>query len=197
MSFADKARTLLGKALRPLHAGEEKLLLLQREIESPMEMRLHSEAFPLGATIPLRYAGAEVGDNVSPPLEWSHVPAHTRELLLVCEDPDFPGLQPFIHWIARIPPTLTSLPEDLPPARSPYLGPELEGFEQGVNSLKLRGYFGPRPPPGHGPHHYYFQLFALDRQITLPDSADRGALIEQMTGHVLAQGHHIGLFERT
>ncbi len=191
MTFAHTARTLLGKALRPLHAGEDKLLLLQREIESPMDMRLHSDAFTLGAPIPQRHAAPDLGDNLSPALEWSHVPANTRELLLVLEDPDAPTLSPFIHWIVRMPPTVTRLPEGLPANAS------LAGIEQGINSAKTRGYHGMLPPIGHGPHHYYFELFALDTPISLPDTADRGALIKQMTGHVLAQGHHIGMFEQT
>jgi len=193
MTLKHSAQILLGKALRPIHAGEDQLLALQREVTPARPLVLHSEAFPLGGVIPTRHVGPGAGDNVSPPLEWSGVPPQTRDLVLVCEDPDAPALHPFIHWMMKIPPTATRLPEGLPHTAALASFP---GLEQGPNSAHLRGWFGPLPPPGHGPHHYYFQLFALDQPITLPESADRSALLAAMTGHVIAEGHHVGVFER-
>lgn len=194
MTVADTAKSLLGKLLRPIHAGEDKLLALSRELTPARDLIVHSPAFELGATIPHRHLGPDLGGNISPPLEWSHVPAHTADLVLVCEDPDAPALQPFVHWVLRIPPTATKLPEGIPPGARSFS--EFPGLEQGLNSANTRGYHGPLPPPGHGVHHYYFQLFALDQPITLPDSHDHKALVAAMTGHVLAQGHHIGIHER-
>jgi len=191
MTLRHAAKVLLGRAMRPLHAGEGKLLALQREVLPTREMILHSDAFALGAPIPRRHAGPGEGDNRSPPLDWASAPRQTRELLLVCEDPDAPALQPLIHWMLRLSPTLTRLPEGLPAVPEP-----MPGVVQGQNGANGRGYFGMLPPPGHGPHHYYFEIFALDQPITLPDSADHGQLLAAITGHVLAEGHHVGLYER-
>lgn len=193
MTLKHSAQILLGKALRPIHAGEDQLLALQREVTPALPLVLHSEAFPLGGVIPTRHAGPGAGENFSPPLEWSGVPAQARDLVLVCEDPDAPALHPFIHWMMKIPPTATRLPEALPQTATLASFP---GLEQGPNSANLRGWFGPLPPPGHGPHHYYFQLFALDQPIALPDKADRGALLAALAGHVIAEGHHVGVYER-
>ena len=137
--------------------------------------------------------GPGEGDNISPPMHWSHVPARTAELLLVCEDPDAPARHPFIHWMLRIPATATRLPEGLPAVPNPDAVP---GLVQGVNGAERCGWHGMLPPPGHGPHHYYFELFALDRVITLPATADGHALLAAITGHVIAEGHHVGRYER-
>jgi Raf kinase inhibitor-like YbhB/YbcL family protein len=194
MNLMHSAKVLLGKALRPLHAGEEQLLALQREVTPARGLVVHSEAFPLGGVIPRRHAGPGEGENLSPALEWSGVPPQARDLILVCEDPDAPALHPFIHWMMKIPPTATKLPEALAPTAALAHFP---GLVQGLNSANQLGYYGPLPPPGHGPHHYYFQLFALDQPIALPESADRNALLNAMTGHVLAEGHYVGVYERS
>lgn len=193
MSLLHSARVLLGKALRPIHAGEDQLLALQREVQPARDMILHSDAFELGGWIPQRHAGPGEGDNISPPLHWSHVPPQTRELLLVCEDPDAPARHPFIHWMLRIPATATRLPEGLPALPEPGV---LPGLVQGNNGAERCGWHGMLPPPGHGPHHYYFELFALDRAITLPTSANSHDLLAAISGHVIAEGHHVGLYER-
>lgn len=193
MSLLHSAKVLLGKALRPIHAGEDQLLALQREVQPARDMILHSDAFELGGWIPQRYAGPGEGDNISPPMHWSHVPARTAELLLVCEDPDAPARHPFIHWMVRIPATATRLPEGLPAVPNPDVVP---GLVQGVNGAERCGWHGMLPPPGHGPHHYYFELFALDKVITLPMTADGHALLTAITGHVIAEGHHVGRYER-
>lgn len=193
MTLRHAAKVLLGKALRPLHAGEGKLIALQREVLPAREMILHSDAFELGGWIPRRHAGPGEGDNLSPPLHWSTPPKQTRELLLICEDPDAPARHPFIHWMLRIPIAATRLPEGLPEQPEPGIVP---GVVQGPNSAGRCGYYGMLPPPGHGPHHYYFEIFALDQELALPARADHSELLAAISGHVIAEGHHIGLYER-
>lgn len=195
MTIAHTAKVLLGKALRAVHSDADKLLELQRELTPARDLIVHSDSFALGAAIPRRHAGPEEGDNISPQLSWSGLPRQARELVLVCEDPDAPALSPFIHWIVRgIPPELGHLPEGLPPVAVP---PTIAGVVQHQNSARRVGYFGPRPPPGHGVHHYYFQLFALDHPVDLPEAPTRDDLIHAMTGHLVAHGHHVGTYERT
>jgi phosphatidylethanolamine-binding protein (PEBP) family uncharacterized protein len=74
---------------------------------------------------------------------------------------------------------------------------ELKPATNGVRLVKAFGdtYVGPRPIPGHGPHHYRFLVFALDQSV--PDEvADHGALLSAMAGHVVARGTLTGTYER-
>jgi phosphatidylethanolamine-binding protein (PEBP) family uncharacterized protein len=54
----------------------------------------------------------------------------------------------------------------------------------------------PKPPVGHGVHHYHFQLFALDKNLSVGDAPEKNDLLKAMQGHVLAQGELIGTYER-
>jgi phosphatidylethanolamine-binding protein (PEBP) family uncharacterized protein len=49
---------------------------------------------------------------------------------------------------------------------------------------------------GHGPHHYHFELFALDEPLQVNDTPDRDSLMEAMAGHVVAYGEVVGVYER-
>jgi hypothetical protein len=109
---------------------------------------LGSPAFGAGLAIPDRYACE--GDNVSPPLGWTGVPAGTVELAITVVDPGAPGGQ-FVHWvITGIDPALRGLDEDAAP----------EGSIQARNGTSEFGWFGPCPPAGET-HSYVFTLFAL------------------------------------
>jgi phosphatidylethanolamine-binding protein (PEBP) family uncharacterized protein len=44
---------------------------------------------------------------------------------------------------------------------------------------------GPCAPPGP-PHHYAFELFALDTKLDLPPTASRSEVMKAMDGHILA-----------
>ncbi|TFI57838.1 YbhB/YbcL family Raf kinase inhibitor-like protein [Sphingomonas parva] len=148
-------------------------------------MQVSSPAFSAGALIPLRYSA--YGDGISPPLAWSAPPEGTRSLVLIMEDPDAVSARPFIHWLAwGIAPTLRQLPEGVADAAP-------TGLREGRNTRGRAGYFGPRPH-GARPHHYHFQLFALDTAPALAAGSNREALLAAMKGHVLAKGDLVGLF---
>ena len=130
-----------------------------------MSLQVSSSAFGQGKTIPKKYTGE--GEDVSPPLEWSDVPAGTKEFALICDDPDAPRTDPWVHWVIyKIPADAKGLPEGIerkPRPKTPA------GAMQGQNSWPQGdniGYRGPMPPPGHGVHHYYFKLFALDSELS-------------------------------
>ena len=72
-----------------------------------------------------------------------------------------------------------------------------EGMLQGLNSRGSMGYFGPRPPVGDPPHHYHFQVFALDTRLEVPPGAERDAVLEAMKGHVLAAGELVGTYQQS
>lgn len=99
-----------------------------------------------------------------------------------------------MHWlISHIPATATSLREAIPPKKA------LEhpvSADQGRNSFRGIGYGGPLPPPKHGPHHYIFKLYALDRVIPLKSGFTKDALLSAMEGHTLEVAQLIGTYQR-
>jgi len=147
------------------------------------DLRLSSPAFSGHKRIPERHSGD--GEDVSPALAWSGVPAGTRSFAIVVHDPDAPLVDGFTHWVAYgIPGEATSLDE------------ATDALVQGTNSFGNTGYNGPAPPAGHGPHHYYFWIYALDVPTgDLEPGLDRRALLEQIEDHVIEQARLIGTFE--
>lgn len=151
--------------------------------------RLSSPAFSDGEFIPVRHTCD--GPDLSPPLEWSDPPAGTRAFALICDDPDAPR-GTWVHWVwYDIPPEVTSAPEGIPPDPEPAIG-----GKQGVNDFRRYGYGGPCPPRGHGPHRYFFRLYALDEPTGLPPGATRDQVEAAMQGHVLASAQLMGRYER-
>jgi len=190
MAMQEKAEALMGRMLKNVRSSDEK------PASSPAAaagtITVTSSAFAPNTAIPRKYTQDDRG--ISPPLSWTGVPNGTRELLLVCEDPDAPIPQPCLHWIMyKIPPQAGGLPENVP-QRADAGNPA--GARQSRNYAGKEGYLGPRPPIGHGVHRYFFQLFALDQPLALSGSPDKNQLLKAMQGHVLAQGELIGTYER-
>ncbi|HLV20474.1 MAG TPA: YbhB/YbcL family Raf kinase inhibitor-like protein [Polyangiaceae bacterium] len=179
---------LAGRALRPVRAGKEHLA--SARYPAVERIPLESSAFQDGGPLPERLTNAE-GRNLSPDLRWSAVPAGTQELLLLCEDPDIPMRLPFVHWLLyRIPAHVRELPEGIGRETHPL------NAVSGRNSARKIGYLGPHPPPGHGTHHYTFQLFALDTPIRIDGVATRDDVVKAMEGHVLGVGTLVGTYSR-
>ena len=146
-------------------------------------LKLRSSAFEGHKQIPPRHAGD--GEDVSPALEWSGVPDGTAAFAVVMHDPDAPLVDGFTHWVTYgIPGDASGLPEGT------------DGPVTGTNSVGNTGYNGPAPPPGHGVHHYYFWVYALDEALELPPSLDRRALHGQIEDHVIEQARLIGTYAR-
>ena len=160
-----------------------------------MPIEVLSTAFVHGQPIPKKYTGE--GADVSPPLYWSGVPKEAKELVVVCEDPDAPSADPWVHWVMyKIPVDVTELPEGIPPK------PRLKkpaGALQGMNSWRTGqtiGYRGPLPPPGSGPHRYSFWVYALEAKLPVQPGVTKGVLLQEIQGHVLAEGELMGTYER-
>jgi Raf kinase inhibitor-like YbhB/YbcL family protein len=158
-------------------------------------LKISTEAFEPGGPIPSKYTGE--GEDVSPVLQFSGVPEGTESLAIICDDPDAPRPDPWVHWIIyNIPPDTEGLAEAVP------RDAELEspaGAKQGVNSWSSDnvGYRGPMPPPGHGIHHYHFKLYALDTTLDVsPADADKTALLAAMKERVLDEAEVVGTYER-
>jgi Raf kinase inhibitor-like YbhB/YbcL family protein len=160
-----------------------------------MGMTIESAAFAGGEPVPRKHTGD--GEDVSPSLSWQGVPDGTKELALICDDPDAPTPKPWVHWVIyKIPPETQSLPEDVPP--SSRLESPITAC-QGRNSWssgRTIGYRGPAPPPGHGTHHYHFKLYALDGELDVNPGIDKSALLEAMSGHILAEAELVGTYQR-
>jgi Raf kinase inhibitor-like YbhB/YbcL family protein len=152
-----------------------------------MAIEVTSTAFSEGEMIPLRYSCD--GEDVSPPLAWSGVPAAAQSLALICDDPDAP-VGTWIHWVLyNIPADASSLPEAVP------ADPALQsGAINGKNSWGRLGYGGPCPPGGT--HRYFFTLYALDSQLSLESGATEAQLQQAMEGHILAEGQLMGRYQR-
>ena len=73
-------------------------------------------------------------------------------------------------------------------------GGSLAGIMQGASGRGTVGWYGPRPPKGNKPHHYHFQVLALDRQLDLPLGATRDQLLTAAAGHVIATGDLVGTY---
>jgi Raf kinase inhibitor-like YbhB/YbcL family protein len=111
------------------------------------------------------------------------VPEGTKSFAIVVHDPDAPLVDGFTHWVAYgIPGDATSLDEGT-------------RVTEGQNSFGRAGYNGPAPPPGHGTHHYYFWLYALDDDLDLEPGLDRRALIDRIEDHVIEQARLVGTYD--
>jgi Raf kinase inhibitor-like YbhB/YbcL family protein len=125
--------------------------------------------------------GAEV-----PIVQWSKPPMGTRSLVVVIEDPDAPGDQPYVHWmVSGIPASATSLGVILP-----------SGSTAETNSSGSAGYCPPHPPKGDPPHHYHFEVFALDSTPAVPVPATGDKLTAAIKGHVIARGQLVATYQR-
>lgn len=155
-------------------------------------MHIHSASFGDGAPIPVRHTCD--GANTSPPLAWADLPAGTRSLALIVDDPDAPDparpQRVWVHWVLyNVPPQVHELPEG--GARSPVP----DGAREGLNDGGEPGYDGPCPPIGR--HRYFHTLYALD--AVLPDlgaRAARHALDAAMAGHILQTAVVMGTYQR-
>lgn len=160
-----------------------------------MKMTIHSPAFADQSRIPRDFTAD--GNDVSPALAWTDIPVDTQEFAIICDDPDAPSPEPWVHWlIYKIPGHVRELPSGLP-----NIG-QLEfpsGTYQGRNSWhagKIVGYRGPAPPRGNGIHHYHFKLYALDRRLELEPGVEKKVLMAAMESHIISKAELIGTYER-
>ena len=179
---------ILGRLLRRVRSGEHRSPLSGNGFAAPESIVVTSAAFTDGGVLPASSAGKGVGDNTSPHLRWDGLPDRTRQLVLIIDDVDVPLPRPLLHTVAVIDPTVDSV-------QAGSLLPGTAGIRFIRADLGHRGYAGPRPIPGHGPHHYRFHMFAIDEPIAEGITTAK-ALLAAMAGHVLARGTLTGTYER-
>jgi len=146
-------------------------------------MKLNSPAFSAGSSIPGKYTCD--GEDVSPPLEWSNVPAETKSFVLICDDPDAIPVAGHVwdHWV------LYNIPAD-----TSSIAENSSAGTEGMTSFGKTCYGGPCPP--NGKHLYFFKLYALDTTIELPAGATKEQVEKVMKGHVLAQAELKEYYDR-
>jgi Raf kinase inhibitor-like YbhB/YbcL family protein len=149
---------------------------------------ISSEGFKSGDVIPDIYTCK--GKDISPSFSWKGIPAGTKSIALIMEDPDAPGAT-FVHWVLyNVPAQTQKLPEGMP--HDKILA---DGSIQGMTDFGRTGYGGPCPPPGKL-HRYYFKIYALDSMIDLAPGASKKRLENEMVGHILAKGEVMGTYKR-
>jgi len=170
----------VGKALSRIRAGRQRLAIQDEALAAPhaADLELRSSTFRDHGPLPARYTSD--GAGVSPPLTWSKVPPGTRSLVLVVEDADSPTPRPLVHAIATVDPHRHKLPEGA------LSSADTADVKLGRNSFLGAGYTAPDPPPGHGPHRYVFELFALDHMPRLERRPGRSKIKSEMRGHIIA-----------
>ncbi|MGN7159772.1 YbhB/YbcL family Raf kinase inhibitor-like protein [Sphingomonas sp. SAFR-052] len=157
---------------------------------SAARFKVGAGGFNANGAIPREHS--EYGLGISPALNWSEVP-NAVSYAIVAEDPDG-SAKPVVHWVAwNVPAGTTRLPEGLQ-ERDRLSGGPLEGIMQGASGRGTVGWYGPRPPKGDKPHHYHFQVLALDRNLDLPLGATRDQLLAAAAGHVIATGELLGTY---
>jgi Raf kinase inhibitor-like YbhB/YbcL family protein len=188
----EKIPEVVGHALRDRRAGLESLVFNRCGMRTGHgQIRVSSLAFADHATMPARYTAD--GEGVSPPLQWSDVPASASELVLIVEDADAPTSDPLVHAI------VVDLPVSdggLAEGAITSSGHEGEHMHEGRNSYLRKGWLPPDPPPGHGDHRYAFQLYALGPGKPFKGTPGRGDVLAAVQERGIASGLLIGTYAR-
>ncbi|MBU1357267.1 MAG: YbhB/YbcL family Raf kinase inhibitor-like protein [Gammaproteobacteria bacterium] len=189
----EKLPDVVGHALSGVRAGLDEITFNTLGMRQGMaSITVGSLAFADHAPIPDRYTAD--GQGLSPPLQWTGVPAGTASLVLMVEDADSPTPSPLVHAIA------VDLPAgDGALAEAAFASSEHDGDENlhaGRNSLLQAAWMPPDPPPGHGVHRYAFQIFALNAKPEFSSTPGRDEVVGALQAHATASGLLIGTCER-
>jgi Raf kinase inhibitor-like YbhB/YbcL family protein len=135
------------------------------------------------------------GKNISPEISWSGAPKETKSFAVSVYDPDAPTGSGFWHWVVfNIPPGTTSLPKN---AGDPKASLMPAGAVMSRTDVGVPGYFGPCPPKGDRPHHYHFQVFAVDvDKLDADENATPAFVGFNLHFHTLARGDLTGVWGR-
>lgn len=146
------------------------------------DLKIRSSAFGDEGRMDDRFT--KDGGNDQPALEFSGVPDGTVELAVICHDPDAPLPWGFTHWVLTgIPADVTSIDENAGD----------DEYTAGPNDFGDDGYGGPMPPAGHGPHHYYFWVYALDTEVK--GSVSRREFLDRYGDNIIEQNRTVGVYE--
>jgi len=142
-------------------------------------MKLSSPAFENNAYMPAKYTCE--GQGVNPPLIIKDIPAGTKSLALIADDPDAPGGM-FVHWVVFDILPVSEIRENSVPGK------------QLINNSGSINYCSPCPPSGS--HRYFFKIYALDAKLDLKEEAGKAGLEAAMQGHILDKDILVGLYKK-
>jgi Raf kinase inhibitor-like YbhB/YbcL family protein len=164
-------------------------------------MTMTVRGFPDGGQFPVRFSqaaeGAAPGEGTSPAISWTNTPAGTQSFVLNMHDMEVVRNKTSddqAHWVVwNIPATATGLPEGVP-----------KGSQRPDGSYQISAtgamYRGPGAPANGPPHHYMFELFAVDTKLDVQPAADafetRANVLKAIQGHILGKAVYGGLFKR-
>jgi Raf kinase inhibitor-like YbhB/YbcL family protein len=145
-----------------------------------MAFAIKSPAFTEGATVPKQFTCD--GNDAPPPIKISDPPEGTQSFAVIMEDPDAPK-GTFTHWLAY----------DIPASKTEL---QVDQAKTLRNSFGREAYGGPCPPPGHGPHRYFFKVYAVDEPSLALRGETRQDLEKALETHALASAELMGRYER-
>ncbi len=156
-----------------------------------MALKVLSSAFDDGKPIPRKYTCE--GEDISPALSWGGLPAGTKSLVLIVDDPDAPDpaapKMTWVHWVLyNLPPSAAGLAEGISRSDLP------NGTHQGLNDWKRTGYGGPCPPVGR--HRYFFKVYALSRVLPDLGTAAKADIEKAMKPHILEKCQVMGTYQK-
>jgi Raf kinase inhibitor-like YbhB/YbcL family protein len=153
-----------------------------KEVTKMATLKITSPAFQDNGYIPRQYTCD--GNDVNPPLVIESVPAGTKSLAIIVDDPDAPA-GTWVHWVLwNIDPNTQEIKENVVPT----------GAIPGRNDFGRHQYGGPCPPSGT--HSYFFKVYALDTMLSISPNSTKADLEKAMKKHILAQGQVVGLYKR-
>jgi Raf kinase inhibitor-like YbhB/YbcL family protein len=159
----------------------------------PSKFKLSSPAYTEFSMIPTQYTCADP-NGASPALQWMNPPNNTASFAVILHDTDAApakGTMDVTHWIFwNIPATSSQVMAGIKVDATP------DGIQQGKNVRGVNGFQPPCPPPGGAPHHYIFELYALDQKLDIVAGATRADLLKAMDGHVLGKATYVAVFGR-
>ncbi|MCC6991585.1 MAG: YbhB/YbcL family Raf kinase inhibitor-like protein [Acidobacteria bacterium] len=165
-----------------------------------VSMTLSSTAFADGARLPDKYSCVAEAAALRPPFAWANVPAAAVSLTLLMHDAEVHpgrGMYDNTHWIVwDLPSSSTGLTESTPMGVLPagaVMGKNTSSMPPGF--AREAAYAPPCAPPGN-PHHYFFELFALDKALGLPATATRDDVMKAIDGHVVGKAVYTAIFSR-
>lgn len=122
------------------------------------------------------------GEDINPPLTIENIPAGTKSLTLIVDDPDAP-VRTYDHWLIWNIRPMEMILENTTPG------------VVGKNSFGNIKYNGPCPPAGT--HRYFFKVYALDTLLDVKSGADKKTVEKAMRDHILAEGEIIGMYKKS
>ena len=171
------------------------LLFLVGITNMSQALSLHSDDVRDGERLKINqvYSGMGAGgQNLSPQLSWTGVPAEAKSLAITIYDPDAPTGSGWWHWVVfNIPTEVTLLEEGASCKNMP------PGAVESMTDFGMPGFGGAAPPQGDKPHHYVITLWALNvGKLPLNASTPAAQVGFYLNQHQLAQATITGLYSR-